>query len=167
MPRNPDPPAGAIHTMLEPSLAGEYWTQVARYLQPRCDRFWIHWWFRPPNDTRPIFDQLLNPAGRPPDEPLPPQRELALGRLAWLIDGIEPSWICPNGAAATGPLTADTLAILLEQTDVPWWDLHLYSRGHIRFVATDGGDEHFAWLFAEDFRAMAAAGIPEALFRRW
>gem|GEM_PF-4232034 len=159
-------PSGLSHTMLEPSLAGEYWTHVAEYLGAQCDRFWIHWFFRPSNDPRSLWERLINPAGSPPPEPLPARSELNLKRLDPAIDSLEPSWICPNGAAATGPLTRSTLELLLLREDVEWWDLHLYQGGRRRFLSTDGGTEHFAWVSEQDIERMVSLGVPRELFYR-
>lgn len=160
-----DPPAGLIHTMLEPAMDHEYWMQVAEYLGDQCDRFWMHWWFRPPNDRRSLWEQLANPAGSPPPEPLPPRSELIPKRLDSAVESVEHSWICPNGAAATGPLTGSTLALLLSREEIEWWDLHLYQGGRRRFLSTDGGTEHFAWVTEQDIERLASMGVPRELFR--
>ena len=161
------PPAGLTHTMLEPHLAGLHWENVAGYFGGICDRFWMHWWFRPANDDRSLWDQLLNLNGSPPPEPLPPIENFELRRLVPVVDSLEHSWICPNGVAATGRLTRETLALLLKREDVQWWDLHLYDGGRRRFVATDGGSEHFAWVSEGDLELLKSMGIPAELFRRW
>lgn len=159
------PPPGLTHTMLEPRLAGEHWEKVAEYIGNECDRFWIHWWFRPSNDNRNLWDQLLNPTRSPEPEPLPCRVHLSLKRLDPVIDTLVPSWICPNGVAATGGLNAATLALLLKREDVRWWDLHLYGGGRKRFVATDGGAEHFAFIAVQDLKSLGSAGVPPELFR--
>lgn len=159
------PPAGLMHRMLDPRTSAQDWVKVAEYLSSRCDRFWLHWWFRPVNDTRSLWDRLSNVGDASPPEPLPPREAFCLGRLESAVDSLEHSWICPNGVAATGRLKRDTMSLLLKQEDVKWWDLHLYDGGRMRFVATDGGSEHFAWVTAQDVEAMASAGIPPALFR--
>lgn len=160
------PVAGLIHTMLEEHEARDDWKRVASFLAPHCDRFWLHWWFRKPNDSRSLMDQLLDPAGRPAPEPLPERSALGLGWLDWVIDQVEHSWICPNGVAVSGPLVPGTLDLLLSQDPVSWWDLHLCSQGRILFTATDGGTEHFAWLTDQEIASMVAAGLPDDLFRR-
>jgi hypothetical protein len=158
-------PSGLTLMLLDPRLAGPYWSKVAEYLWPQCDRFWVHWSFRPPNDKRSLSEQLFDPGGAPPAEPLPPRGQMELKRFDPVVDALEHSWICPNGVAATGPLTRDTLALLLKREDIRWWDLHLYSSGRRLFVATDGGAEHFARVSAEDVDCMISAGMPRTLFR--
>ncbi|HYF76944.1 MAG TPA: hypothetical protein VD973_07430 [Symbiobacteriaceae bacterium] len=159
------PPPGLTTTMLEPRLASEHWARVAEYIGQSCDRFWIHWWFRPSNDNRSLWDQLLSRSGSPEPEPLPHRDHLSLKRPDPAIDSLEHSWICPNGVAATGSLDRATLALLLKREDVHWWDLHLYGRGRRRFVATDGGTEHFACVTAQDLEYLAPLGVPTELFR--
>lgn len=162
-----DPDPNLTFYMLEPVRFsnGSDWTRVAHHIANGCDTLWVHWWFRPPNDRRPIVEQLIDSSAKPAPEPLPALSELDMGRLAYFAEEVAHSWVCPNGAAARIPMSGAALELLLNGGDLRWWDLHLYRRGRRLFTATDGGTEHFARLSPQDMVALREMGFPRDDFR--
>lgn len=158
------PEPGLHRLMLAPGEGQGFWRQVATYLAGRCDRFWLHWAFRPSNDRRSIWEQLIDPGARPEPEPLPPREQLPLGRLAPWVTEMEHSWMMHNACAISGRLDSEVLPLLLAREEVPWFDLHLIGQGRTWFLATDAGTEHFVQLTEDDLDQLAAQGVPRDLF---